>query len=175
MLRCSLLERLRRARHAYACSSLPWHALDESIPKPCIGSQYQGQESKFSMLTRYACRRARFLTYTMSRSLRTAKYAGLDLRMKIRFRLSWSVPWYLLVIVGFHLLHYPSLFTNGGRYLVHILRESQTLACEVGTCHTSIHKRCAHHGFNKSELPRRLKSSRIEHLKISSASAVNEA
>ncbi len=57
----------------------------------------------------------------------------------------------------------------------HKLRESQTLACEVDTCHTSMHKRCAHHGLNKSELPRRLKLSWIKNLKIRCASAVNEA
>ena len=39
---CSFPERLRRARHAYACSRMPWHATDESIPKSCLGSQYQG-------------------------------------------------------------------------------------------------------------------------------------
>ena len=119
---------------------------------------------------------ARSFTATMSQSLRTAIYAGLDLRMKIRCRLSGSGPWNLLVMVVFHFLcHYPPLFTNGVRHLLCNPRESQTLACEVDTSQTSIHKRCAHDGFNKSGLSRRLKSSQIEELKNRCASAVKKA
>ncbi len=156
---CSFPERLRRARHAYACSSMTCHATNESIPKLCLGSQYQGSLSKFNMLIRMPVEtnhaQACSFTATMSQSLCTAIYAGLDLRMNIRCRLSGSGPWDLLVIVVFRLLcHYAPLFTNGVRHLLCKLRESQTLACEVNTCQTSIHKRCAHHGINKSELPR---------------------
>ena len=111
-------------------------------------------------------------TTTMSQGLRTAKYAGLDLRMKSRCRLSGSGPSYLLVVVVFH---HPPLCTNGVRLLACKLRESQTLACKVDTSQTSIHKRCAHHVFNNSALCRRLKSSQIEELKNRCASAVNEA
>jgi hypothetical protein len=118
--------------HAYACpgmlltKNMPWSRFSMLICMPVETIHAQAISS----------------TATMSQGLHTAKYAGLDLRMKSRCRLSGSGPYYLLVIVVFHLLiHYPPLSTNGVRLLVCKLSKSQKMACEVDTSQISIHTR----------------------------------
>jgi hypothetical protein len=77
--RCSLLERLWRARHAYAWSSMPLNALDESIQK----NMHWISVSRTIEQVQHAHLLWESRPSTMRQSQHTAIHEGLDLRMKI--------------------------------------------------------------------------------------------